>query len=101
VVGEVTKPGEVSVPPNSSLSSAVAIAGGPTVDARLSRTNFIRLNPEGVVERQEVDLSDLTDSYQVQDGDVIMVPKRSSSSILDGANRLFSPLNFVLRLFGL
>ena len=101
VVGEVTKPGEVLVPPNSSLSSAVAIAGGPTVDARLSRTNFIRLNPEGVVERQEVDLSDLTDSYQVQDGDVIMVPKRSSSSILDGANRLFSPLNFVLRLFGL
>ncbi|NJN88718.1 MAG: polysaccharide export protein [Leptolyngbyaceae cyanobacterium SL_7_1] len=97
VVGEVTKPGEVLVPPNSSLSSAVAIAGGPTVDARLSRTNFIRLNQEGVIEREEVDLSDLTDSYQVQDGDVIIVPKRNSSSILDLANRLLNPLNFIFQ----
>lgn len=101
VVGEVTKPGEVLVPPNSSLSSAVAIAGGPTEDARLSHTTFIRLNQEGAIERQEVDLSDLTDGYQVQDGDVIMVPKSNSSSVLDTANRVFNPLNFVLRLFGL
>lgn len=97
VVGEVTQPGEVLVPPNSSLSSAVAIAGGPTVDARLSRTNFIRLNAEGVIERQEIDLSDLSDQYQVQDGDVIIVPKRNSSSILDFANRLLNPLNFIFR----
>lgn len=97
VVGEVTEPGEVLVPPNSSLSSAVAIAGGPTEDARLSRTNFIRLNQNGAIERQEIDLSDLNDSYQVQDGDVIVVPKRNSSSMLDFANRILNPLNFIFQ----
>jgi len=35
IVGEVNNPGEVQLPPNSSLSSAVAIAGGPTDDAKL------------------------------------------------------------------
>jgi polysaccharide biosynthesis/export protein len=99
VVGEVTRPGEVLVPPNSSLSSAVAIAGGPTDDARLSRIAFIRLNADGVVEQQQVDLSNLTDTQQVQDGDVIIVPKRNSSSILDFANRLLNPLSFLFRTF--
>lgn len=98
VVGEVTAPGEVAVPPNSSLSSAVAIAGGPTVDARLSRTTFIRLNEEGVIEEEQINLESLTDSYQVQDGDVIIVPKKNSSSILDLAARALTPLNVIFNL---
>lgn len=93
VVGEVTRPGEVQVPPNSSLSSAVAIAGGPTEDARLNRVGFVRLETGGEVVRQEIDLSNLTDAHQVQDGDVIIVPKRSSSSFLDFAIRLLNPLD--------
>jgi len=99
VVGEVTNPGEVEVTPNSSLSSAVAIAGGPTVDARLSRTTFIRLNEDGVVEEEEIDLRSLTDDYQVQDGDVIIVPKRNSSSIIDFATRVLNPANVLFDLF--
>jgi polysaccharide biosynthesis/export protein len=99
VVGEVTAPGEVQVPPNSSLSSAVAIAGGPTEDARLRQVAFIRLSPEGTVERQTIDLRDLSDSYQVQDGDVIIVPKRGSASLVDFAGRVFSPLGAILNLF--
>lgn len=101
VVGEVTRPGEVQVPPNSSLSSAVAIAGGPTVDARMSEVNFIRLNDQGQIERQEIDLSNLTDTHQVQEGDVIIVPKKSSSSVVDFAGRALSPLGILLRIFGL
>ncbi|GAB4470242.1 MAG: polysaccharide biosynthesis/export family protein [Elainellaceae cyanobacterium] len=101
VVGEVTRPGEVLVPPNSSLSSAVAIAGGPTEDARLSQVNFIRMNDQGQIERQEIDLRNLTDSYQVQEGDVIVVPKQTAASVADFAGRIFNPLGVLLRVFGL
>ncbi|MEO1619843.1 MAG: polysaccharide biosynthesis/export family protein [Cyanobacteria bacterium J06632_3] len=99
VVGEVTAPGEVPVPPDSSLSSAVAIAGGPTSDAKLSEVAFIRMNNDGQIEQQVVDLSDLVDTYQVQEGDVIVVPETNTSSVLDFASRLLSPLNVLFRLF--
>jgi polysaccharide biosynthesis/export protein len=95
----VTQPGEVQVPPNSSLSSAVAIAGGPTDDARLREVAFVRLSPAGEIQRQEIDLRNLTDDYQVQDGDVIIVPKRGSASLIDLAGRVFSPLGVLLDLF--
>lgn len=96
VVGEVNDPGEVTLPPNSSLSSAVAIAGGPTDDARLSRVAYIRLNEEGEVERQIVDLRNLTDNYQVQEGDVILVPEQDGSSLLDIATRVLGPFGAIL-----
>ncbi|MEL7141271.1 MAG: polysaccharide biosynthesis/export family protein [Cyanobacteria bacterium J06643_4] len=99
VIGEVTSPGEVPVPPDSSLSSAVAIAGGPTEDAKLSEVAFIRMNRSGEIEQSVVDLSNLVDNYQIQDGDVIVVPKTSTGSVLDFAGRLLSPLNFLFRLF--
>jgi polysaccharide biosynthesis/export protein len=99
VVGEVTRPGEVPVPPNSSLSSAVAIAGGPTDDARLSEVAFIRMNDAGEIEQELVDLSSLIDTYQVQDGDVVVVPKTTAGSTLDFAQRLLGPLGFLLGLF--
>jgi polysaccharide biosynthesis/export protein len=99
VVGQVTQPGEVAVPPNSSISSAVAIAGGPTEDAQLSRVAFVRLNSEGQIERQILDLRDLTDSYQIQEGDVVIVPKRSSSSFIDTAGRILSPLGVLFGIF--
>jgi polysaccharide biosynthesis/export protein len=99
VVGEVTQPGEVAVPPNSSVSSAVAIAGGPTSDAQLSRVAFVRMNGTGEIQRETLDLRNLTDTYQVQDGDVVIVPKRGSSSIIDLAGRIFSPLGVILGLF--
>ena len=99
VVGEVTSPGEVPVPPNSSLSSAVAIAGGPTDDARLSQVAFIRRQENGEVLQEVVDLSNLVDDYQVQDGDVVVVPKTNTGSVLDFAQRLLGPLGFFLNIF--
>ncbi|NJN49197.1 MAG: polysaccharide export protein [Alkalinema sp. RL_2_19] len=42
VVGEVVRPGEVAVPPDGTLSSAIAIAGGPTDKARMKEVTFIR-----------------------------------------------------------
>lgn len=99
VVGEVKTPGEIQVPPDSSLSSAVAIAGGPTEDAKLSQVAFIRLNEAGNVERQIVDLRNLTDNYQVQQGDVIIMPKRTDSSFLDRLDQYLGPIGGVINLF--
>ncbi|HEY9630761.1 MAG TPA: polysaccharide biosynthesis/export family protein [Coleofasciculaceae cyanobacterium] len=101
VVGEVNNPGEMQVPPNSSFSSAVAIAGGPTEDARMERVGFVRMDENGQIERQTIDLRNLIDNYQVQDGDVIIVPKKNSSSVLDYAGRILSPLGLLFNLLGL
>jgi polysaccharide export outer membrane protein len=99
VVGEVTRPGEVQVPPDSTISSAVAIAGGPTEDARLSRVAYIRLNEAGQVETETIDLRNLSDTYQIQEGDVIIVPKRSDASIIDFAGRAFGPIGALMSVF--
>lgn len=103
VVGEVERPGEVQVPPNSTLSSAVAIAGGPNDDAALGNVRLLRLNRAGQVEEQAVDLGSLLDNVQIQDGDVIMVPKRGYLQPLDMVGRaveaIFPPFR-LLDIFG-
>jgi polysaccharide export outer membrane protein len=99
VVGEVTRPGEVQVSPDGSISSAVAIAGGPTQDARLSRVELIRLNQDGTISNQRLDLSDLNDSIQVQEGDVVIVPERGDSSFFRVLGRALGPIGSLLGIF--
>jgi polysaccharide biosynthesis/export protein len=101
VVGEVKKPGESLVPPDSTLSSAIAIAGGPTEKARMKEVSFIRMLPNGQIDQKTLDLRLLTDSIQVQDGDVIMVPQTAGDRGLGIANQVASPLGLLLRLFGI
>ncbi|MEM1239267.1 MAG: SLBB domain-containing protein [Cyanobacteria bacterium P01_H01_bin.26] len=97
VAGEVSQPGEINIAPDSSLSGAIAAAGGPTPDARLRQVQLIRLNQGGQVEQQTVDLSNLTDENQVQAGDVIFVPERRSSRFLNTTGRILSPFISVLQ----
>ncbi|HEY9735704.1 MAG TPA: polysaccharide biosynthesis/export family protein, partial [Trichocoleus sp.] len=92
VVGEVERPGEVTVQPNSSISSAVAAAGGPTDDARLNNVTLVRLTDTGQIEEQTVDLSSLIDNNQIQDGDVVVVPKKGYLNVLDAIGRAVSPI---------
>jgi len=99
VVGEVKKPGELDVPPTSSLSGAIAIAGGPTDKANLKKVTFVRLAENGRVEKQTLNLNDLTDSDQVQEGDVIFVPKGAGWAALDVVSPLLSPFSFLLSIF--
>jgi polysaccharide export outer membrane protein len=109
VIGEgVVRPGEVNVPPNSSISSAVAAAGGPNADAALGNVRLVRLSASGQVEEQQIDLSSLVDNYQIQDGDVVLVPKRDALVGIDRFNRTVSPIlgplsGFlgILNIFGL
>jgi polysaccharide biosynthesis/export protein len=99
VIGEVVAPGEVAVPPDSSVSSAVAIAGGPTEDAQLSNVSLVRRGDDGQIIEEAVDLSNLVDDYQVQDGDVVVVAKRGYLSVVDGIGRVLNPVNW-FRIFG-
>jgi polysaccharide biosynthesis/export protein len=93
VVGEgVVNPGEVQIQPNSSISGAVAAAGGPNADAALQNVRLIRLSESGQVEEEQVNLASLVDNYQVQDGDVIFVPKRGVLVGVDRVNRLLAPI---------
>lgn len=101
VVGEVERPGEVTVQPNSSISSAVAAAGGPTDDAQLGNVTLVRLNESGQVEKQSIDLNNLVDNYQIQDGDVVMVSKKGYLTTLDNVSRFLNPLLVPLNLLNL
>ena len=101
VVGEVKKPGEVLVPPDGSLSSAIAIAGGPTEKAKLKEVSFIRISDSGKAEQKTLDLRNLSDTIQVQDGDVILVPQTVADRNLGIANQASGPLGLILRLFGI
>ncbi|WP_072016204.1 polysaccharide biosynthesis/export family protein [Leptolyngbya sp. KIOST-1] len=93
VIGEgVVRPGEVQVQPNSSVSSAIAAAGGPNSDAALGEVRLVRLTETGQVEEQRVDLSSLVDSYQIQDGDVILVPKKGYLVGIDNIGRALTPI---------
>jgi len=99
VVGEVRRPGEIEIPPDSTLSGAIASAGGPTDDAVLERVEFIRLNELGEVEQQEVDLRSLADQVQIQDGDVLFVPKSGIASFADITGRVLFPFSAILNIF--
>jgi polysaccharide biosynthesis/export protein len=99
VVGEVKKPGEIEISPTGSLSGAVAIAGGPTDKADLGQVAFTRLSNDGRIESKSVDLNKLNDIGQVQEGDVVIVPKSNSSSFLDTFSQVISPVYGLLNLF--
>jgi polysaccharide biosynthesis/export protein len=99
VMGEVKKPGEVEVSPDGTLSAALAVAGGPTDKANLGRVAFLRMSDRGQLERQELDLKQLTDTVQVQDGDILMVPKSGGAKFLDAASQLLGPVGLFLNLF--
>ncbi len=101
VVGEVTRPGEVAVPPDGTLASAIAIAGGPTDKARMKEVTFVRRLADGRVQEQKLNLDQMTDTIQVQDGDVLFVPKTGGDKAIDTAGRVAGPLGLILRLFGL
>lgn len=98
VMGEVKSPGEVQVAPDSTLTGAIAIAGGPTDKADLGNVAFIRMSESGRIERQELDLKKLADEMQVQDGDVVMVPKRGFATFVDNVSPFLNPFVILLNL---
>lgn len=109
VIGEVVRPGDVEVPTDGSVSTAISIAGGYDIDtAELSTVALLRMQDNGQVEEIIIDMNaNLVDNTPIQDGDIIVVPKRGYLNTLDTIGRTLSPLtapfNFLLlldRVFG-
>ncbi|HEY9889183.1 MAG TPA: polysaccharide biosynthesis/export family protein [Candidatus Obscuribacterales bacterium] len=104
VIGEVRDPGEIEIPPDGSVSSALAIAGGYDLNtADLSQVALLRLQDNGQVEEQIIDINaNLVDATPIQDGDMIVVPKRGYLNTLDTISRALGPItapfNFLLLL---
>lgn len=107
VVGEVESPGSLSVPPDTLLNQAVLTAGGFNNRARTSRVELIRLNPNGNVSQQSVDVDlaqDVSDEQNpvLQEGDTIIVGRSGLAATSDTASLIFSPLtDLLLGIFGI
>jgi polysaccharide export outer membrane protein len=100
LLGEVQRVGEIEVTPNTSISEVLAIAGGVTPDARNGNVTLLRFDESGPPQERKFDLRDLTETFPVQDRDIVIVSKRRLPSILDSAGtfvgRILSPFNTLL-----
>ncbi len=98
VVGEVIRPGAISIRPNSTLTQAILAAGGVNPSrGRKTKIELIRLNPDGTVTRREFKL-DLAkglndaDNPAVHRNDVIIVNRSTTAKISDVLTAIISPV---------
>lgn len=104
VVGEVLKPGTITLPPNSSFNQAVLAAGGLQGGADKDEMELIRIAPNGTVSRRTIaiDLSgDVNDANNpvLRNNDVIMVNRSGGAAFRENLGAVLgglNPLNNVL-----
>jgi polysaccharide export outer membrane protein len=76
VAGEVRTPNMLSVPRGTTISQAVALAGGPTAEGRLNKVRVLRGG-----RRYDVDLTDPKSTWAgapIRSGDEIIIARRSN-----------------------
>jgi polysaccharide export outer membrane protein len=79
--GEVEKPGRYELRGATTLTQALAFAGGPTDDGNISRVILFRRYGEDGVDVKEINVKrlyakrDLTEDPLLRPGDMILVPK--------------------------
>jgi polysaccharide biosynthesis/export protein len=105
VVGEVVRPGTIEVPPNTPLNQAVLSAGGFNTRANQS-IELIRLNANGTISRQEVDVNfaqnpDTTGNPTLRNNDVIIVKRSGLASISDALGTAADPIGRFFTLFSI
>jgi polysaccharide export outer membrane protein len=100
VVGEVKTPGSIEVPTNSSLNQALLAAGGFNDErAQTSEVEFVRLNPDGTVDKRKipVDLASAPNEQNnpiMRNNDVIVVQRSGATKVGDearGFGRILTP----------
>lgn len=108
VVGEVVRAGAIPVPPNTPLNQAVLAAGGFNTRAKKRTVELIRLNPNGTVEKREIQV-DLAQGINTEgnptlrNNDVVIVKRSTLAAVGDTLGTILTPVgSFVnlLRLFG-
>jgi polysaccharide biosynthesis/export protein len=106
VVGEVTRPGVVEVPPNTPLNQALLAAGGFTNRAARRQVELIRLNANGSVSRQELPIDFAqgiteTGNPALRNNDVVVVRRSGLASSADAIDNLTSPIASFFNLLSL
>ncbi|WP_218081037.1 SLBB domain-containing protein [Anthocerotibacter panamensis] len=108
VLGEVNRPGLVSVTPSAPFTDALVAAGGLTNDADPQAVQLLRLNPDGSVARFVLPANleqgrDPTKNPSLHKGDLIVVSRSFGASLLKGVQQVISnlsPFLFLNNLFG-
>ncbi|NJO43676.1 MAG: sugar ABC transporter substrate-binding protein [Cyanobacteria bacterium CRU_2_1] len=104
VVGEVEAPGAFSLASDTTLNQAILAAGGFNTRARRGSVDLIRLNPDGTVTRQKVEIDldngiDEANNPLLQDNDVVIIGRSDLASISDTVGTVLSPLGGIFSLF--
>lgn len=110
VVGEVTRPGAVEIPTNSSLNQAILAAGGFDNDrAKTTDVQMVRLNPDGTVDKRTIAVNfssppNADTNPVMRDNDVLVVQRTSTAKVTDrakGIGGILSPFAGVFSLLRL
>ncbi len=106
VVGEVTKPGIVQLPPNTTLNQALLAAGGFNTRAKKREVSFLRLNPNGTVDRRDIAINfdqgiNEQSNPPLRNNDTIVVGKSGIAGIGDTLGTVFAPLSGFLGIFNI
>ncbi len=106
IVGEIASPGVMEVPPDTSVSEALLLAGNFTNRSRRVDVQLLRLNPDGTVTERTLPVdfaSAINDETNplLQDRDVILVGRNWSASLSDSISTVLQPLSGASSLFNL
>ncbi|MCY7275332.1 MAG: SLBB domain-containing protein [Phormidesmis sp. CAN_BIN44] len=106
VVGEVTKPGLVQLPPNTTLNQALLAAGGFNARAKKREVSFLRLNSNGTVDRRNIAINfnqgiNEQSNPPLRNNDTIVVGKSGLAGIGDTLGTVFAPLSGFLGIFNI
>jgi len=107
VVGEVSKPGAIPVPPNTPLNQAILAAGGfDNKRARKSSVELIRLNPNGTVEKRKISVDlgqeiNSTNNPPLRNNDVVVVRRSTIATVGDTLETVLGPVTNFFSIFNL
>jgi polysaccharide biosynthesis/export protein len=110
VVGEVTRPGNISIAPNTPLNQALLAAGGfDNRRAKKREVTLVRLEPNGSVSKRSVSVdfsSDVNEKNNpsLRNGDTIIVDRNGLTKFGDGVGSVTGPFSGafgILRLLGI
>lgn len=102
VIGEVTTPGPVEVPPNTPLNQALLAAGGFNDSrAQTGSVELMRLNPDGTVSQREIPVNfnqGISEEGNpiLYPNDVIIVKRSGSAQFSDSANGILGTLGLIV-----
>jgi polysaccharide export outer membrane protein len=106
VVGEVSKPGAIQVPPNTPLNQAILTAGGFTPRARRASAELVRLNPDGTVTKRNLDI-DFTkgvteaNNPALRNNDTVVIGRSGVAGVSDTLSLFLAPITGALGLIRL